>query len=222
MLVATSALVVMARGIAENWKQPLGHCLVYNSCKRSKVKEILFEANDVIGLNVVGVVSDLGSNFKQFVKELGITATKPWFLKDGKKIIFLFDPPHLIEAVRNNLINYNFHFGDKVASWQDVKVFYEKDSTLSIRCCPKLTDRHINPNGFTKMKVKYATHLLSHTVAAAIHMYVSPGALPASAAGTAQFISNFDLIFDCLNSSSLKSSKLYRRECLKTLYIISL
>ena len=140
-------------------------------------------------MKVVCVISDLGSNFQQLVTELGITPTHPWFFTDsGKKIIFLYDTPHLIEAVRNNLINYNFHFNGKVASWTDVKVLYERDSTLSIRYCPKLTDKHINPNGFTKMKVKYATHALSHTVTAAISMYVSLGALPLSAAGTAEFI----------------------------------
>jgi hypothetical protein len=88
---------------------------------------------------------------------------------------------------------------------------YEKDSALSIRCCPKLTDKHINPNGFQKMKVKYATHILNNTVAAAILMYVSLGGLPPSAAGTAEFISTFDNIFDSLNSSKLKCSKLHRR-----------
>ena len=37
--------------------------------------------------------------------------------------------------------------------------------------------------------------------------------MPASAAGTAEFITAFDKIFDCLNSSSVKSAqgKLYRR-----------
>ena len=215
-LIATSALVVMARGIADNWKQPLGYFLVHESCKSSDIKKILFDAIEKIfsiGLKVVCVISDLGSNFQQLVRELGITPTHPWFFTDsGKKIIFLYDTPHLIKAVRNNLINYNFQFNGKVASWTDVKVLYERDSTLSIRCCPKLTEKHINPNGFTKMKVKYATHALSHTVAAAISMYVSLGALPLSAAGTAEFISMFDKIFDTLNSSSIKcAAKLYRR-----------
>ena len=56
------------------------------------------------------------------------------------------------------------------------------------------------------MQVKLATQVLSHTVAAAISTYVSVGILPASAAGTAEFITTFDKIFDCLNSSSVKSA----------------
>ena len=40
-LIATSALVVMARGIADNWKQPLCYFLVHESCKSSDIKKKL-------------------------------------------------------------------------------------------------------------------------------------------------------------------------------------
>lgn len=123
----------------------------------------------------------------------------------------MFDPPHLIKAIRNNLIKYNFHFENFVASWKDIRILYEKDSALSIRCCTKLTDKHLNPNGFQKMKVKFTTHVFSHTVAAAILMCVSVNALPPSAAGTAEFLLKFDKIFDSLNSSNLNSPKPHRR-----------
>ena len=217
--VANSALVFMARGIMDNWKQPLSYHLVHGACDSSKVKEKLLETIDKvqsIGLKVVAVISDLGSNFQKFVKELSVTPTKPWFLHKGVKILYLFDPPHIIKAVRNNLINYEFHYDGKVASWKDIEALYKRDSELTIRCCPKLSDNHIHPNGFKKMKVKYATQVLSHTVSAAILTSVSLGALPTSAAGTAELISKFDLIFDCLNSSSLKSPKLYRRAITKS------
>jgi hypothetical protein len=42
-------------------------------------------------------------------------------------------------------------------------------------------------------------------------MMGSLGAMPSSAAGTAELISNFDQLFDCLNSSSPKSPKLHRQ-----------
>ena len=47
------------------------------------------------------------------------------------------------------------------------------DSKYPIRCCPKLTTKHLNPNyGFQKVKVKLATPVLSHTVSAAMFMAV--------------------------------------------------
>ncbi len=65
--MANSALVFMACGIEENWKQPLAYHLVNGSCDSEKVKKKLFELLDKlnsIGLNVVVVISDLGSNFQ--------------------------------------------------------------------------------------------------------------------------------------------------------------
>ncbi|KAK9710421.1 hypothetical protein QE152_g26003 [Popillia japonica] len=51
------------------------------------------------------------------------------------------------------------------------------------------------------MKVKFASQVFSHTVAAALYTYVSLGALPASAIGTALFVEKMDKLFDILNSS---------------------
>jgi hypothetical protein len=74
--LATSAIVLMACGIIENWKQPLAYYLVNESCSSDIVKEKLTDAItklENIGLNVLGVVSDIGSNFQKFVREMGIT-----------------------------------------------------------------------------------------------------------------------------------------------------
>ena len=204
----------MARGITTNWKQPIAYYLVNESCPSEVVKEKLLEVItkiSSIGLKVHCVISDLWSNFQKLLKELGVSVTKPWFIHNGRKIFYLFDSPHLIKAVRNNLSKYDFHFGGKVACWHDILLLYEKDKTLTIRCCPKLSNKHLHLNGFTKMKVKYATQVLSHSVSSTMLMMVSLGAMPASAAGTAELISNFDKIFDCLNSSSPRSPKLYRQ-----------
>ena len=164
-----------------------------------------------IGLKVVAVVSDLGSNFQKFISDLGVTPTRPWFVQNGAKIFYLYDPPHIIKAIRNNLINYNFHFSGKVASWSDITTVYNHDKTLPIRLCPKLTDRYMQPNGFQKMRVKYATQTLSHTVSAAVETYMSLGRLPSSACGTAELVSKLDQTFDCLNSSTFNSPKVLRR-----------
>ena len=48
-----------------------------------------------------------------------------------------------------------------------------------------------------------------------VYMYVALRALPPSAMATAELISNFDNIFDCLNSSSLSSPKIYKRAVTK-------
>ena len=211
--VATSGLVFMLRSISGGWKQPLGYALVNNSCPVDTLEDLIKEAIDKldgIGLNIVVVISDMGSNFYSLSLHLKVTAEKPWFVHNGKRIYLMFDPPHLLKCIRNNLINYTFKFNQYSACWKDVEDFYEKDKILPIRSAPKLTDKHINPTNFQKMKVKYATQVFSHTVAASICTYASMGGLPASSLGTAELLSKFDSLFDCVNSSTLSSVKEFK------------
>ncbi len=108
----------MLRGITETWKQPVAYYLVNESSDSAMVKERLFQILDSmesIGLEVVAVVSDLGSNFQP---------TRPWFVHNGAKIFYLNDPPHIIK-------------------WSDIQTVYIHDKTLPVRLCPKLTDRHM-------------------------------------------------------------------------------
>ena len=90
-----------------------------------KVKEKLFEIIDKIeniGLSVLAVVYDIGSNFQELFRELNLAHENPSFLHNGKKILFLFSAPHIIKAIRNNLMKYNFYFDDgKFASWKDIQ-----------------------------------------------------------------------------------------------------
>ena len=86
-----------------------------------------------IGLNIVVVMSDMGSNFQSLAMHLGVTPEKPWFLNNGKKYFLMFDPPHLIKCIQNNLMNYKFQFRKYTAQWQDIVEFFNKDKKLPIR-----------------------------------------------------------------------------------------
>ena len=207
---ATSALVLLIRSISGNWKQPIGHALVNGSCPTDLLDGLIrgaIEKLDGIGLRVLVVMSDMGSNFHSLALRLGITSEKPWFTHNNKVYFLMFDPPHLIKCIRNDLMKYTFKFGSLVASWKDIEAFYNKDKQLTIRSAHKLTDKPIQPNNFNKMKVKYATQVLSHTVAASLCTYISLGVLPPSAMGTAELILKFDNLFDSVNSCKLHSPK---------------
>ena len=171
--MGSPAIVLMARGIINNWKQPLAYYLINESYSSDMVKEKLahgINKLEDIGLNVLGVVSDIGSNFQKFVNMMGITPDNPWFIHNGNKISYIFDAPHIIKAIRNNLINYNFHFdevgllerrwlvGTKVACWNNLVALYRIESNNYIKSCPKLTNRHMSPDGFL------VTQVLSHLV----------------------------------------------------------
>ena len=75
---------------------------------------IKLQRKSCIGLTVTAIIYDLGSNFIKLARELNITPEKPWFIHDRVGIIYIFDPPHLIKAVPNNMMNYEFHFEQKV------------------------------------------------------------------------------------------------------------
>ena len=46
----------------------------------------------------------------------------------GKKYFTIFDPPHLLKSAKNNLMKYDVGFDGKVASWNDIKFFYDTDN----------------------------------------------------------------------------------------------
>ena len=212
--VANHAFVILLRSISGKWKQPLGYALVNGGCPREEMEELMKDAIDKvegIGLNVVVVMSDMGSNFQSLANHLGVTPERPWFTHNDKKYFLMFDPPHLLKSVRNNLMKYIFKFGNYIAQWKDIIEFYNKDKELAIRAAPKLTEKHIRPNNFNKMKVKYASQILSHTVAASLCTYVSIGGLASSAMGTAQLLFKFNSLFDCVNVSTINSPKELKR-----------
>jgi RNA-splicing ligase RtcB len=60
--MATSAIVFMARGVIENWKQLLAYYLVNESCISQNVKEKLVEIIDQVESIGVQLVADVGSN----------------------------------------------------------------------------------------------------------------------------------------------------------------
>ena len=57
-------------------------------------KKKLFETITIIssiGLHVYYAISDLGSNIQKLLR---VTVKKPWSTHNGKKIFYIFDPPH--------------------------------------------------------------------------------------------------------------------------------
>ncbi|KAJ8910631.1 hypothetical protein NQ315_012499 [Exocentrus adspersus] len=116
------------------------------------------------------------------------TSDNPEFILDNKNSVYMFDTCHLIKATRNNLINNSFSFDDKRTSWSFVERFYQQDKKQNYRCAPKLTDPHIYPANFVKMKVKLATQVLSNTVVSSMNSYMTLGALPRDASGTIEVV----------------------------------
>lgn len=209
--IATSVMVILVQGITTNWSQPLSYFFVQGQIKAtSLLKEITEAVRQLKSINLTPClfISDQGKNFCSFYTLLGLTIDRPFFRILDQPIYFLFDTSHLIKSTRNCIQNYKnaINFKNFKIDWNDIVHFYNIDSTMSVRCCPKLTRSHIYPNNREKMRVKYATQVLSNTVAAGLNTLYSSGKIDPGKAitmsNTSEFVLFFNNLFDLFNSSN--------------------
>lgn len=139
-----------------------------------------------------------------------MTVEKPYFFVEDHKIFYIFDVPHLLKCVRNNLLSSNFHYNEDVISWDHIKTLYEHQQDKNLRLIPKITNAHVEPNKFQRMRVKYAAQIFISTVSAALETCIEFGKISEEAKGTAKFIKMMDDLFDVLNSSKIKFAKKYQ------------
>lgn len=102
---ACYAFVGMLQGINSPWKQPFFYNPVHTQCEFCDIKKIVIDclrAAKKIELEIVAIVSDMGSNFMQLADSLGVTAKNSSFTVDGVNYFYIFDVPHLLTATRNN------------------------------------------------------------------------------------------------------------------------
>lgn len=183
-ILANHAQVFMVRGLIKNYKEPISYTFSSGATKgpelAKQIKEIITELQKT-GFKVLATVCDQGTNNRQAIKILvnetrgiylrrGETPKNNAFLLNGEEIVPLYDPPHLLKGIRNNLLSKNLEFEmegkKKIAKWHHLELFHaENPGYKGIRLVPKLTDAHIIPQKIGKMKVKYASQVFSATVA---------------------------------------------------------
>ncbi|XP_035217262.1 uncharacterized protein LOC118190622 [Stegodyphus dumicola] len=211
---ATHGLVFMVRGLCKKWKkwkQVIGYFFSSHTTPGFMLCTLVMEALSKLfdcGLIPVAVVCDGGANnvvcYKKFMK---VTEERPYIICQDKKVFTLFDVPHLLKCLRNNFRKYDVKFqGGKIASWNHIVSLWEFDRKMPHRCVPKLTDRHVNVDCLSAMSVKLAAQVFSHSVASGLCYLSALNGLPASASLTADFCSNINILFDSLNSRTLKHS----------------
>lgn len=213
-VAAQNGMVLMARGIDDKWKQNLGYFFIHTNITVKDLKKIIEDCVQKLnkaGLYVRVLTSDLGTNFNKFSKMLGVTINKPYFQIQNMKIYYIFDVPHLIKIMRNIILENTVEFEDMEATWKFVEKLFELEKENNLRMVPKLTQIHIKPNNFQRMKVKYATQVLSATVGAAISTCISKGLIEGRASGTVNFIEKMDRLFDMLNSSGTGTKNQHKK-----------
>lgn len=107
---AQTATVIKLRGIYSKWSQPL--CFSF--------------------FKMCAVISDMGSNNLQLTKQLNIEPQRPFFFAGTEIIVYLFDTPHLLKAVRNNIRKYKLVDGQQGIVWQHIINFHNHNVGYSI------------------------------------------------------------------------------------------
>ena len=131
----------------------MSYYLVHETSKSDLLKEILKEAFhhlESLGLNIVALVGDQGSNLQKFLAREKVTKEQPFIELDVLHYFIINDPPHLLKPVSYNLIKYKFSFRGRTGQWDEIKHFFRTEQHLQTKMAQKLTERHINPDGFIK------------------------------------------------------------------------
>lgn len=216
--VADHGLVFYLRGLFSNWKIPFSFYVSAGPTKGPLLADLMKEVlQKLFEIKLVprAIVSDQGSNNRAAYSSLGGTKQTPFFFLNSKKIYFIFDVPHLIKSLRNNFSNIKLEFrvNEKTVNWKDVSNTFEIDQkSLSARSLLRITHKHIWPNTFEKMRVKYAVQVFSKSMSAAILTAHATGELNSiTAVDTAIFLRKVNDIFDCLDARTIRDSNPLKR-----------
>lgn len=155
--IANHAMVFMVRGLFKNWKQPISYYISSGSISANILKKIvednLTKCFD-IGLIINVIVCDQGPSNRRVYNMFGVTPEKPHIKMNNSKIFVVYDTPHLIKSVRNNLLTKDFFIENKRISWKDIVKTYNLNKSYKFATAlTKITENHIRPNSFQKMKV---------------------------------------------------------------------
>lgn len=207
---AKSALVAMISWINKKAKQPIGYWLLGSKNNADKTHEIILltiqQVFEETGLIVKSIICDQGPRNQGLLHKLLITAENPFFFFNEHKVFLIFDPPHLLKSLRNNLlIKILFYNGGKV-SWKELETVFKLSEERFLNLLPKLSDKHFHLTNFSKMKVSLAAQVFSESMYTAYRVYnhFLPQHFDEQFAATLEFVLDIDRTFDSLNSSMIR------------------
>ncbi|XP_026724779.1 uncharacterized protein LOC113491811 [Trichoplusia ni] len=222
---ADHAQVFMIRGLVKNYKQPVACTFSQSATKgpelAKQLKAVITEIQQA-GLIVVATVCDQGTNDVNCIKYLlqeirGILLRKSEepegniILVNNQEIIPLYDPPHLMKCIRNNLITKNIQYKKdskvQTAKWEHITALPRKPGQQRHKTGAKIDRLPLHSCKIPRMKVKFTTQLFSQTVATNMGYLADKGIISEDAKSKADVILFFDKLFDSVNGSYGKRKK---------------
>lgn len=164
------------KGIFKSFKQPIAYYL--NTPYINEELDKMITALDNIGLNVVACIHGMGPNLMATKRALNVSNDNPHFIMNGRKRFFLVDVPHLLKALRNNLLKHCLFntLTNEFANWDLILKAFMKDNDADEKLLPKLNKKAIFLDApRDKMRVSYAAKVISGSMAFAISTFIETG-----------------------------------------------
>ena len=203
--VASHAWIGMIKSLYDSYKFPVLYAFTSGREDGAKTAELVrrsISAIQEVGFKVRASVCDRPSKHLAALRILGATPDKPVYNINGQKIHAFIDAPHLVKAVRNNLLTHTFGLKGTDIKFEHIITFAAKDQTFPARLAPKLTSSHLQPStSKQKMDCKRAYQTLSSSVAAGLYAHAEFRQLPPEAKQTADFVLDMDSLADSFNGS---------------------
>lgn len=70
----------------------------------------------MVGFTVLATVCDLSSVNSNALRKLGATTEAPYFNYEGREIVTIADPPHLLKCLRNMFMTHNIQLPTEIHS----------------------------------------------------------------------------------------------------------
>ena len=205
---ATEALVIMATGLTNWFKVPIGYFLT-NGLKGEQqavlIKEGIKKLYE-IGVITKAIVFDGCSANISTATELGVNLPEtPFFIHPciDEKIHVFLDNVHMIKLVRNALYKSSFVFNNQEISWKYIDNLYNLQEKEGFVLANKLRRSNVKDFMKQKMKTKLAVHVISTSTADALEFCRSTGLSGfENSSATISFIRMCDRLFDVLNAKT--------------------
>lgn len=204
----TEALVFMLVSLKSSWKWPIAYFLKH-SMTATTLAELIKTALILTaqsGLRIRAITCDGDTVNCSALQMLGAKI----FVEDYKdiknffphiamqyKVRVLLDPCHMIKLARNAIADYGtFTYNGQCIKWEYITQLYNLQKKLTFKLKNRLSSQCIYWKQ-NKMKVKYAAHTLSSSVASAIEFLKEEGLEQFKNSESAiQFIRIIDRLFD--------------------------
>lgn len=150
---AKLALAQLIRGINIQWNLPIDYFLVSGSCDRNKSNNIMPTIEKLKKNSLKIKVQAKVLILLTLVKMYMLVHQNLNFYVNKQRIIYIFDPPHLLKSMRNMFFKHNFFNNEKFINNKYLMHFYNKDLKINIRSTPKLSYAPIHSELLEKMRV---------------------------------------------------------------------